>query len=205
MTGSELRAVPWAPVAGGTTLGLAALLVDSWLVPHGPGSAVLWFALAGFATAAAFVLDEPSAAVVDAVPVPRRTRTARRLLVGLLPVAGWLGGTAAVVRSEPGLSWAALAVTGGGLLVTTLAAATALRRAGQDTPGELVAAAAGGAVVLAMAVGAVPRVGPLLESADASSRSSMVWVALAGIGVVLILWGGADPLTRWGRPHRHLH
>ena len=102
VTGTELRAVPWAPVAGGTALGLAALLLDGWVVPNGPGSALLWFALAGFATAAAFVLDEPSAAAVDAVPVPRRTRTARRLLVGLLPVAGWLGGTAALVRSGAG-------------------------------------------------------------------------------------------------------
>jgi len=203
VTSSELRAVPWAPVAGGTCLGLAALLLDGWVVPNGPGSALLWFALAGFATAAAFVLDEPSAAAVDAVPVPRRTRTARRLLVGLLPVVGWLGGTAAVVQSEPGLSWSALAVTGGGLLVATLAAATALRRAGHDAPGELVAAGAGGIVVLALAVGAVPKVGPLLESADPSSRSSVVWVVLAVAGIAVILWGGADPLTRWGRPHRH--
>ena len=202
MTGSELRAVPWAPVAGGTALGLAALLLDSWLVPNGPGSAVLWFALAGFATAAAFVMDEPSAAAVDAVPVPRRTRTVRRLLVGLVPVVGWLGGTAAAAWAGPGLSWSALAVTGGGLLVTTLAAATALRRAGHDAPGELVAAGAGGLVVLAMAVGGVPRVGPLLESADPSSRSSVAWAVLAGAGVALILWGATDPLTRWGRPHR---
>jgi hypothetical protein len=192
-----------APVAGGTAVGVAALLVDSWAVPNGPGSALLWFALAAFATAAAFVMDEPSAQVVDAVPVPRRTRTARRLLVGMVPVASWLGGTAAVARWGSGLSWSALAVTGGGLLVTTLAAATALRRSGQDAPGELVAACAGGVVVLAMAVGAVPRVGPLLESADPSSRSSVVWVALAVTGVALIFWGGADPLTRWGWPHRH--
>jgi hypothetical protein len=203
VTGSELRAVPWAPVAGGTALGLAALLLDGWVVPSGPGSAVLWFALAAFATAAAFVMDEPSAAAVDAVPVPRRTRTARRLLVGLLPVACWFGGTAAVAQSEPGLSRPALAVTGGGLLVATVAAATALRRAGHDAPGELVAAGAGGLVVLSMAVGAVPKVGPLLESADPSSRGAVLWVVLSVVGVGVIAWGAADPLTHWRRPHPH--
>jgi hypothetical protein len=190
-----------APVAGGTALGLVLLLVDGWLVPNGPGSALQWFALAGFATAAAFVLDEPSAAAVDAVPVPRRTRTARRLVVGLMPVAGWLGGTAAVVRSAPGLSWPALAVTGSGFLVVTLCAAVVLRRTGHDTPGEVVAAAAGFVVVLALVV-APPKIGPVLEAHDVSSRASTLWVAMSVLAVALLVWGAADPLTQWGHPHR---
>lgn len=202
MTGTELRAVPWGPVAGGTALGLAALFLDGWVVPGGPGSALLWFALAGFATAAAFVLDEPSAAAVDAVPVRRRTRTARRLLCGLVPVAGWLGGTAALVRSGPDLSWSALAVTGSCFLVVTVCAAAVLRRVGHDTPGELVAAAAGAVVVLGLIV-APPKVGPVLEAYDVSTRATTLWLVLSAGAVVLTSWAASDPLTRWGRKPRH--
>jgi FtsH-binding integral membrane protein len=201
MTRTELRAVPLAPVLGGTVLGLAALLVDGLVVPNGPGSALLWFALAGFATAAAFVLDEPSAAVVDAVPVPRRVRTAYRLLVALLPLTGWLLGTAAMAPAGAALSWAALAVTGTGFIAITFGAAAALRRSGHDSPGELVAAGAGGVVVLSLVVG-VPKVGPLLEAYDASSRASTLWGALFVVAIALVVWGGSDPLTRWGHPYR---
>lgn len=192
MTFAELRAVPWAPVLGGLGIGATALPLDMWLVPGGPGSALMWFALAGFAAAAAFVLDEPSAAAVDAVPVPRRSRTARRLLVGLLPFAGWLAGTAAVVRAEPALSWPALAVTGTGVIVVTLGVATGLRRGGQDAPGELVAVGVGAGVVLAL-VFAVPKVGPVLEAYDASSRTTVLWAVLAAGAAALTTWGAADP------------
>jgi len=202
VTSTELRAVPWAPVVGGTALGALALVVDGWLVRGGPGSALLWFAHAGFASAAAFVLDEPSAAAVDAVPVPRRTRNARRLLVGLVPIAGWLGGTAALARSGPDLSWSALAVTGSAFLVVTLCAAAVLRRLGHDTPGELVAAAAGAVVVLALIV-APPKIGPVLEAYDVSTRATALWLVLAAAAVVLMTWAGSDPLTRWGRSQRN--
>jgi hypothetical protein len=198
VTTAELRAVPWAPVLGGISIGVAALAVDLWLAPGGPGTALMWFALAGFAAAAAFVLDEPAAAAVDAVPVPRRSRTARRLLVGLLPLAGWLAGAAAAGRAEPALSWPALAVTGSGVIVVTLGMATGLRRAGHDAPGELVAAGVGATVMLALLF-AVPKVGPALEAYDAWSRTTVLWIALTAAAAAVTTWGAADPLTRWGR------
>jgi hypothetical protein len=196
MTGSELRAVPWLPVGGGVALGVAALSADIWLVPDGPGSVLLWFALAGFVSAAAFVLDEPAAAAVDAAPLPRRRRTVRRLLVGLVPAVFWLGGAAVAARSEPALSWPALAVTGGGFLLVTVTAAAILRRLGYDSPGEVVGAVAGAAVVLAL-VAAPPRIGTVLEAYDVSTRATALWVVLAAASGVLMSWAGSDPLTRW--------
>jgi hypothetical protein len=196
MTGSELRAVPWLPVGGGIALGVATLSADIWLVPDGPGSVLLWFALAAFVSAAAFVLDEPAAAAVDAAPLALPTRTARRLLVGLVPVGFWLVGTAVAVRSEPALSWPALAVTGGGFLVVTVTAAAVLRRLGHDSPGEVVGAAAGAAVVLALVV-APPKIGTVLEAYDVSTRATALWVVLAAASGVLLSWAGSDPLTRW--------
>jgi hypothetical protein len=192
VTGVVLGAVPWSPVTGGTALGLVALATDRWLVPSGPGSALIWFALAGFASAAAFALDEPAAAAVDAVPRSRRWRTAWRLAAGLLPLAAWLGGTAVVTSTSAGLSWAALAVTGTGLVTVTLAAATALRRTGGDTPGEVVASAVGGAILMALLVG-VPRVGPVLEAYDGTARSTVWWAVLAVASAGVIAWGSTDP------------
>jgi hypothetical protein len=196
MTGNEVRAVPWLPVGGGIALGVATLSADIWLVPDGPGSVLLWFALAGFVSAAAFVLDEPAAAAVDAAPVARPTRTGRRLLVGLVPAVSWLGGTAVAVRTEPALSWLALTVTGGGFLVMTVTAAAVLRRLGYDSPGEVVGAAAGAAVVLALVV-SPPKIGTVLEAHDVSTRAAALWVILAAASGVVMSWAGSDPLTRW--------
>lgn len=56
-------------------------------------------------------------------------------------------------------------------------------------------------MVLSLVVG-VPKVGPLLEAHDVSSRASTLWAALSVVAVALLVWGGADPLTRWGHLHR---
>ena len=203
MSPAGLRAVPWTPVLASTTVGAGALALDRWLVPSGPGSVMLWFGLAGFAAAAGFVLDESSAAVVDAVPVPCRVRTAHRLLGALLPLSVWLLGTAVTSPGRPALSWPALAMTGTGFIALTVGVAAGLRRSGHESPGELVAAGAGGVVVLSLVVG-VPKVGPLLEAYDVTSRAGTLWVALTVVAVALVVWGGSDPLTRWGHPYRRL-
>lgn len=194
MTVPELRAVPWGAVLAGTGIGIAALAVDDWWVPGGPGSALLWFGLAGFGAGVAFVLDEPAAAVVAAAPRRRRAWTLR-VLVALVPILGWLAGTAVVSRAAPQLSWRAMALTGTGFLIAALAVAAHLRRAGYDAPGELVSAASGGAVVLALAGGAVLDRGPALEAYDAWSRTTGTWGALAVVAVGLIVWSGADPMS----------
>jgi len=194
MTGPALPAVPWGPVAAGSALGMACVAVDRWVVPNGPGSALLWFGLAGFASASAFALDEAAAAVVDAVPRSRRWRTVRRLAIGLLPLVGWFLVTAVAARSAD-LSWVALAVTGGGLVAVTLAAASALSRLGQSTPGEVVSAGVGGLVLLGVLV-AVPKVGPVLEAYDASNRSTAWWLVLGVAATMVIAWGATDPGSR---------
>jgi hypothetical protein len=188
-----LPAVPWAPVAAGSALGVACVAVDRWLVPDGPGSALLWFGLAGFASASAFALDEAAAAVVDAVPRSRRWRTVRRLAVGLLPLLGWLAVTAVAATGD--ISWRAQAVSGTGLVAVTLAASTALRRLGQSTPGDVVSAAVGALVLLGVLV-AVPRVGSVLEAYDASNRSTVWWLVLGLVAVLVTAWGATDPGSR---------
>jgi hypothetical protein len=196
---TELGAVPWAPVLGGTVLGAAAVVADGSVVRGGPGSALLWFGLAAIAAAAGFVLDEAAAPVVDAVPRSRWSRNGRRLLVAGLPLAAWWGAAAWAASRQPHLSWPALAVAGLGLVAATLGAAAAMRRAGHESPGEVVAAGAVAVVVLALAVGPVPGVGEVLAVSDVSSRTTVVWSGVAAAAAVLVVWGSADPLTRWRR------
>ena len=199
MTGPALPAVPWGAVAAGSALGIGCLVVDAWLAPGGPGTALLWFGLAGFASASAFVLDEEAAAVVDAVPRTRRWRTLRRLVVGLAPYAGWLLATWLVSRTSGDLSWPALAVTGAGVVTAALAASAVLRRAGNAAPGELVAAAVGIGTV-ALVVVAVPRIGLELEAGDPTSRATAWWLTVCAVGAVLVAWGTGDPAARRGGP-----
>ena len=201
MTGPALSAVPWGPVAAGSALGAVCVAVDRWLVPSGPGSAMLWFGLAGFASASAFVLDEAAAAVVDAVPRTLRWRTARRLVVGLAPLACWLVATGLVSRSSADLSWSALAVTGTGVVLVALGAGAALRRAGNPTPGDVVAAAVGGGTTVLVLVG-VPDIGLVLEAGDPTTRATLCWLLVSVLGVGLTGWGTADPAARRRRPRR---
>ncbi|HET9945082.1 MAG TPA: hypothetical protein VFR56_05485 [Actinomycetes bacterium] len=195
MTGPALSAVPWGPVAAGSALGVVCVAVDSWLVPSGPGSAMLWFGLAGFAAASAFVLDEAAAAVVDAVPRTLRWRTLRRLAVGLVPLACWLLATGLVDRSPAGLSWPALAVTGTGVVCAALATSAVLRQAGNPTPGDVVAATVGGGTTVLVLVG-VPDIGLVLEGGDPTTRATAWWLLVSVVSAGLVAWSTRDPAAR---------
>ena len=63
------------------------------------------------------------------------------------------------------------------------------------------AAAAGAVVVLSLIV-APPKIGPILEAYDVSTRATAFWLVLATASVVLMCWASSDPLTRWGRNPR---
>jgi len=201
MTRTLAEADDLVAVAAGSALGTACVAVDRWLAPSGPGSAMLWFGLAGFASASAFVLDEAAAAVVDAVPRTLRWRTARRLAVGLVPLACWLVATGLVDRSASALSWPALAVTGTGVVSVALGASAALRRSGNPTPGDVVAAAVGGGTTVLVLV-AVPDIGLVLEGGDPSTRATAWWLLVSVVGAGLVAWGSADPAAGHRRPRR---
>ena len=90
-----LRSAPWLPLLGGSAA--AAALLGVAVLVHGSGFAP-FAALLGLAAcggAAAYVLDEESAYVLDATPTSRGRRVAWRLLLvavpGLVALAGLLG------------------------------------------------------------------------------------------------------------------
>ncbi|HWH30454.1 MAG TPA: hypothetical protein VNU26_16140 [Mycobacteriales bacterium] len=198
-----LRAAPWGAVLGGTTAGALLLLVAAG-APRA-GAAFVPLALALLAGAAAFVLDEPAAAAVDAAPRSLRSRTAVRAVVALVPfavgsfgllVAGqhaahvWLPGTVALLA---------------GCVLVAVAVSTALRRR-LPAPGESAAAAVGLSIVALATFEPLSRwVSVMPTSSDAAwGRTAAVW------SVVAVVCGGVaaaatrDPLAaRWsGRPRR---
>ena len=97
-------------------------------------------ALVPLATSAAFVLDEPAAAV-DAVPRGRLQRADARGVVLLVPLTVWVSAVLAVDLRTVGTPAVGLVVEGLGVLVAATAGAAVLRLLGSTEPGEVVATA----------------------------------------------------------------
>jgi len=133
-----LRGVDWAAVLGGCTVGALILAGCVAFTSDAPPLSYLRLGLVALAAAAAFVLDEPAAAAVDAVPRTRRHRTAVRTAVVVLPFAIWAGGIGALAQKVSVAPVGALLVEGGGVLTVTVALGAILRMAGRSEPGEIV-------------------------------------------------------------------
>lgn len=149
------RGVPWPEVAGATAVvgvGLAVLLTwpSMWRS--------LGLPVVALVAVAAWAMDEPAAAVVDATPRSLRWRTLARLVAVLPAGVLWV----AFSRYEGGLAMphqatghdGVLLLIGAGGLVLGAAVATALRRRGIATPGQQTAVVVG---LLVAALGAFPR------------------------------------------------
>ena len=88
--------------------------------------AVLGVALCG--AAAAYVLDEDSAAVADATPMARPRRAAWRTSLLVLPVGVGLAGLVALDRDDPAGGWLRLTPTVLAVAALGVALAAAFRR-----------------------------------------------------------------------------
>ncbi|HYG94385.1 MAG TPA: hypothetical protein VD859_12425 [Nocardioides sp.] len=148
------RAVPWTALLGGPALGSAlVLLVHRW---ESLAGLVLPLVAVVAAAAAAFALDEPSAAVTTVTPRGRRWAHTARAVAALVP----LGAGAALLLAAPAtlrgdLSDWLLTLAGLGALVLCLGLSAAVRQ----HPG------AGGAIAAAVVLaGLTPLVlGVLLD------------------------------------------
>lgn len=193
-----LRAMRWQAIAVGAALG-GALITMSHLSDLGPFASVhlgVGFGVIGIAVGAAFVLDDPAATTLQAVPTSVRRRALLRMAL-----AGGIAGLAlagfAVAAWE---SLAYLDVVGqtAGLGALGIAcAAVAGRLAGWQRPG--IAGAAGvAAVVIADTVGLLPSERALLTGGAAVARDAAAdwtWVATAAIVTVGMLWATRDPAS----------
>lgn len=193
-----LRGVDWAVVLGGSAAGAAILAGCVAFGEDGPPLTYARLGLAVLAAAAAFVLDEPAAAAVDAVPATRRRRTVARTIAAGVPLAVWAVGAVALHWRNPSTPLAALLVEGAGVVAVAVAASAALRSAGWAEPGEAVAPAVAAAVLAALIFQPPPRSVPAFPVADGWAASTALWATVLVVSTVVLVGGSADPFHRVG-------
>lgn len=194
MTGGQLtrgariqRSAPWLPLLG--TAGAASLLLLLAVLAHRTGIApfVTLLGLSACGGAAAYVLDEESAAVLDATPTSRGRRVLWRLPLIAVPATVALVGLLILDRLDASSHWLHLGPLALGSLAIGVALAAALRRGGTGTPGDLAGVLAVGSVVLLIATDPLRHwvsVIPLGDDAH-SGRSLMLWTTvIAGCAAV---------------------
>jgi hypothetical protein len=191
------RGTDWRAVGGGCAAGAGLLAVGIVLADDAPLLVLLRVALVPLAAAAAFVLDEPAAAAVDAAPRTRGRRTADRAVAAAMPLLVWISGVVALEARAPVTPAGGLLVEGAGVLAVTVALAAVLRRAGQDEPGEVAASVVGGAV-LALQVFDLPSWWPIpLFPVEAGwPASTALWSGLIVAAAAVVVVASADPY-RW--------
>lgn len=188
-----LRGVDWAVVLGGSAIGAAILAGCVVFAEDGPPLPQVRLALISLVAAAAFVLDEPAAATVDAMPNTRRRRTAARTTAVALPLAVWVLGVLALELRTAVTPAGGLLVEGAGVLAVAVAAAAVLRLVGRADPGEAVATVLGAGMLGVIIFNPPPRSVPIFPIDHGWAASTTLWVGLTAAAVILVLFASRDP------------
>lgn len=191
-----LRGVNWPVVLGGSAFGAAILVGCVAFAADGPPLEYVRLAQVALAAAAAFVLDEPAAAAVDAAPATLRRRTAIRATAAALPFAVWAAGVLALGQRSALTQVGALLVEGAGLLAVAVALSALLRLTGRVEPGEIVASRLGAAVLAVLIFNPLARSVPLFPVGDGWAASTALWGSLAVAAVMLVVAATRDPYRR---------
>jgi hypothetical protein len=191
-----LRGLDWAVVVAGSTVGAAILGACVAFAADGPPFWFLRLALISLVAGAAFVLDEPAAAAVDAVPITRRRRTAARATAAALPLAVWASGVLALEQRNNVTQVGALLVEGAGVLAVAVALAAVLRMAGRNEPGEIVATVLGAALLAVLIINPPPRSVPLFPMYEGWAASTSLWSCVAVAAAALVVLASHDPYRR---------
>lgn len=188
-----LRGVDWVTVLVGSVVGAAMLGGCVAFAADGPPFWFVRLALITLVIAAAFVLDEPAAAAVDAAPVTRRRRTAARTTALSLPLAVWAGGVLALEQRNSVTPVGALLVEGAGVLVVAVALAAGLRLAGRNEPGEIVASVLGAGLLAVLILDPPPRSIPLLPTDEGWAASTALWCSVLVAAVAVVIAASREP------------
>ena len=192
-----LRSAPWLPLLGGSAA--AAALLGVAVLVHGSGFAP-FAALLGLAAcggAAAYVLDEESAYVLDATPTSRGRRVAWRLLLvavpGLVALAGLLG----LDHLDGATHWLRLLPFAAASLAIGVGLAAGLRRDGAAA-GDLAGVLTVSVVVLLVAADPLRRWVPVLPLGDSggAGRSALMWAAVVAGCAAVVVRCSRDPAAR---------
>lgn len=181
-----LRAVDWRAVLGASAVGATILVLCAAWPTSGLPLTYARLALIALAGAAAFVLDEPAASAVAAVPVTRGRRTAARSVAVGIPLGVWATGVGALALRHLGTPVRGLLVEGLGVLVLALAGAATSRLAGRDEPGELVASILGAILLAVLLFDPPPHSVPLFPVEAGWAASTLLWAGVA-VGAALVV------------------
>lgn len=191
-----LRGVNWAALLGGSAFGAGILAGCFAYAADGPPLMYVRLALVALAAAAAFVLDEPAAAAVDAVPVTRRGRTAIRATAVALPFAVWTAGILGLERRNSVTAVGALLVEGAGVLAVAVALSAIVRLTGRAEPGEIVASVLGASILAVLIFNPSTGVVRLFPVGDGWVASTALWSSFAVAAVMLVIAVSRDPYRR---------
>jgi len=181
-----LRGVDWRAVLGASAVGAVILALCGALPSAGPPLTYVRLALIALAGATAFVLDEPAAAAVAAVPVARARRTAVRSIAVGLPLGVWATGVLALTLRHPGTPVRGLLVEGVGVLALALGGAAVLRLGGRDEPGELIASVVGALLLAVLLFDPPPHSVPFFPVETGWAASTLLWAGVA-VGAALVV------------------
>jgi len=198
------RTVAWPALLAGA-LACVAVIVLAPLVPGAPPPGG-WpgFGAVALCAGAAFLLDDPAAATVNATP---RSLVRRRLLrVALaLPLLGavWAGSVWYATAADG--AWfgpqtrATLSLQFAAMLTFTLAGSAITLRVMPDEHGGWTGALAPFALVTAVLV--LPQRWALLAAPSDSAwhATQERWAALLAVGLLTLMWANRDPASRSGR------
>ncbi len=191
-----LRGVNWVAVLGATAFGAAILACCIAFAGDTPPLTYARLGLVALAAAAAFVLDEPAAAAVDATPTTLRRRTAVRLAAVTVPLTVWTASVLALGVRSVGTPVGHLFVEGAGVLAVTVAVAATMRGAGIIEPGEVVATAVGATILGLVLFNPPPRSVPPFPVGQGWPASTALWCSLAVAAAILVVAVSRDPTRR---------
>ena len=190
-----LRGVDWRAVLGASAVGATILILCGALPTDGVPLTYVRLALISLAGGTAFVLDEPAAAAVAAVPVTRGRRTAVRMLAVGPPLGVWTTGVLTLTLRHPATPVRGLLVEGVGVLAVAVAGAASLRLAGRDEPGELVASVWGAVLLAVLLFDPPPHAVPPFP-VDAGWGASTLFWGVVGTGAAVVVVATSRDIRR---------
>lgn len=186
------RGIPWLAI-GVVAMPAAALIVCAFLFQDHPAAwSLLRAGLLIWATAAAFLLDDPPAPVVTATPRSPSWWHAARLLAALPLLAVPVLAASLWAINRPDIHVPGLAIITVAVALTVLAGSAVARRLGRNAPGELVAGSAI-LIVLFLLIRPVSIHGvPLLPwpGHPGWAATTRLWLILAAVAVLTIAIAG---------------
>ena len=192
------RSAPWLPLLGAAGVATMLLLIAALAHRTGVAPVVTLLGLSTCGGAAAYILDEESAAVLDATPTSRGRRVLWRLPLLAVPATVALTGLFLLDRLDGSAHWLRLGPLALGSLAIGVALAAALRREGMGTPGDLAGVIVVVGVVLLVAADPLRHWVSVIPLGDAarSGRSVLLWTAVFAASAVVTFACCRDPAHR---------